>query len=254
MKQPQLKPLLSRVGRAIHDFDLIGEGDRIAVGVSGGKDSVCLLYVLNELRKASPVKFDLCAIHVSMGWPVDITPLQRFVADLGIDLITEETQIGPIVFDIRQESNPCSLCAKMRRGALHNTAIRCGCNKVALAHHQDDVIETLLMSMFYMGLLQTFKPKTFLDRKQIILIRPLVYTPEELIQETVAASGFPTMHNPCPANGFTKRQEMKELIRNLSRTIPDIRDKTITALRNINEANLWPQKPPKPRGDSQIQR
>jgi len=242
MKNPNLKPLLSKVGRAIGDFNLIEKGDRIAVGVSGGKDSSCLLFVLNQIRKISPVKFDLQPIHVAMGWPVDITPLTQFAAGLGVDLIIEETMIGPTVFEYRQEPNPCSLCAKMRRGALHNAAVFAGCNKVALAHHQDDVIETLFMSMFLEGRLQTFLPRTYLDRKNLTVIRPLVYTPENLVRETVANIGLSVVQNPCPANGHTKRQEMKELVAQLSESIPDVRNKMVSALRNVNFNNLWPQK------------
>jgi tRNA 2-thiocytidine biosynthesis protein TtcA len=242
MQNPDLKLLLHKIGRAVGDFNLIEEGDRIAVGVSGGKDSSCLLYALNQVRKFSPVKFDLRAIHIAMGWPVGLAPLARFAAGLGVDLIIEETAIGPIVFEHRREPNPCSLCAKMRRGALHNAAVRAGCNKVALAHHQDDAVETLLMSLFFEGRLQTFLPRTYLDRKKLTLIRPLVYAPESLLRETAANLGLPVLPNPCPANGFTRRQEMKELVARLAESIPDVRDKVTIALRNVNFNNIWPQK------------
>lgn len=242
MKRSFRHILWHQVGKANADYQLIEDGDHLAIGVSGGKDSVTLLYVLANLRRFAPVKFRLTAVTLDMGWDADFTPIRELCEQLEVPYHLEKTQIGEIVFDYRQEKNPCSLCAKLRRGALHNAAVELGCNKVALGHHADDAIETLLMSMFYEGRLGSFLPKTYLSRKNLYLIRPLIYVKESSIQEVVAALKLPVVFNPCPANGLTKRQEAKEIINHLETIIPDIRDKILSALRNADLEHLWPAK------------
>ncbi|NPV26044.1 MAG: tRNA 2-thiocytidine(32) synthetase TtcA [Firmicutes bacterium] len=240
MKRSFRHNLWHQVGAANADYQLIDEGDHLAIGVSGGKDSVTLLYVLANLRRFAPVKFRLTAVMLDLGWNCDFTPISELCNQLDVPFHLEKTQIGPIVFDYRQEKNPCSLCAKLRRGALHNVAIQLGCNKVALAHHADDAIETLLMSMFYEGRLGAFLPKTYLSRKQLYLIRPLIYVKESTIKEVVAVLKLPVIANPCPVNGRTKRHEVKEIIEQLETLIPDVRDKILSALRNVDLDHLWP--------------
>lgn len=234
--------LWHQLGRANVDFQLIEDGDHLAVGVSGGKDSVALLYALANLRYYAPVKFSLTAITLDLGWDGDFSPISEICNQLDVPFHLEKTLIGPIVFDYRQEKNPCSLCAKLRRGALHNTAIEFGCNKVALAHHADDAIETLLMSMFYEGRLGAFLPKTYLSRKNLYLIRPFKYVKENTIIEMVDTLNLPVIKNPCPANGRTKRQEVKEILSHLETMIPDIKDKLLSALKNTDLEHLWPLK------------
>jgi tRNA 2-thiocytidine biosynthesis protein TtcA len=196
---------------------MIREGDRIAVGVSGGKDSLTLLIALRRLMDFYPQKFDLKAVTLitGIGEP-DFTPVRELCKDIGVEYIIEETVIGKIVFEGRQEKNPCSLCANLRRGALNNTAVRLGCNKVALAHNRDDVLETLLLSIFYEGRIHSFSPVTYLDRKDITVIRPLIYVEEKQIKAFIRNRNLQIIQNPCTANGHTKRQYIKELLHDLS--------------------------------------
>lgn len=195
---------------------MIQEGDRIAVGVSGGKDSLTLLIALRRLMDFYPVPFSIKAVTLEMGiGDSDFTSVGELCKDIGVDYIIEETNIGKIVFEGRQEKNPCSLCANLRRGALNNAALRLGCNKVALAHNRDDALETLLLSIFYEGRIHSFSPVTYLDRKGITVIRPLIYVEEKQIKAFVKEQNLQVIHNPCTANGHTKRQYIKELLRSL---------------------------------------
>lgn len=213
-----VKRILGQVRKAIQNFDMIREGDRIAVGVSGGKDSLALLLALNRLKDFYPVRFELEAITLTMGmFDTDLSSVVNLCRKIGVNYTIEETLIGRIVFEERQEENPCSLCANLRRGALNNAAARLGCNKVALAHNRDDVIETLLLSTFYEGRIHTFSPVTYLERKSIHIIRPLIYVDEKHIKTFVRDSGITVVPNPCRANGRTKRQYMKELLHTLSK-------------------------------------
>ena len=208
-----MQKLLSYVRRAVDHYHMIEPGDRIAVGVSGGKDSLALLAALANLRRFYPNPFELTAITLEMGYEeMDFEPVQRFCDALAVEYIRVPTQIKQIIFDVRQEPNPCSLCAKMRRGALHEAALAAGCKKVALGHHYDDVVETYLLSLFYEGRISCFLPVTYLDRKSITLIRPLLYTPERYVRSIARRYELPVVHNPCPADGNTKRQEIKELL------------------------------------------
>lgn len=238
------KILLTQVTRAISHFNLIEPGDKVAVGVSGGKDSNSLLYCLNLYRHRylKKIPFELHAIHLDMGLGAELQPLQELCEKLEIPLTIKHTDIGTILFDIRKETNPCSLCANLRRGALHNATLELGYNKVALAHHLDDVMETFFMSLIFNGNMKTFSPKTYLDRTDLTIIRPFVYITEEQILNLLTLENIPVIHNPCPANKKTKREEIKNLINTLSQQYPDIRNKFLTSLHNFDSKNLWPVK------------
>ncbi|MGE5577531.1 MAG: ATP-binding protein [Syntrophothermus sp.] len=249
MERPFRSALWQKVGKAIADYRMIEEGDRIAIGLSGGKDSLTLVYVLAGLRKIAPVKFKLLAITLDLGWDQDLksrTALAEFCQGLGIPWYVEETRIGPIIFEERRETNPCALCARMRRGVLHRAAKRLNCNKVALGHHADDAIETLLLSLFYEGRIKSFLPVTHLDRQGITLIRPMVYVLERTIREVAKTLNFPVITNPCPANGRTRRQEVKEVIDRLEATNPNVREIILGALQNVDLSHLWQKAPNQP--------
>ena len=208
-----LQKVLSRMRKAVTDYDMISHGDRIAVGVSGGKDSQLLLIALSELRKFLPVKFELIGITVALGFEsFDVNRLLKFYNSLDVDYHIEDTQISRVVFDVRKEKNPCSLCANMKRGAFYQAAKSLGCNKAAFAHHMDDVIETLIMSLLYEGRIHTFSPVTYLDRRDITLIRPMIYTEEKMVSTCVKVLGLEPIKSGCPVDGNTKRQNVKELI------------------------------------------
>jgi tRNA 2-thiocytidine biosynthesis protein TtcA len=212
-----IKRILGQTRKAIQDYGMICEGDRIAVGVSGGKDSLTLLIALRKLMDFYPARFEIKAVTIATGiGEPDYNPVAKLCEDIGVEYIIEDTILGKIVFEARQESNPCSLCANLRRGALNNTALRLGCNKVALAHNRDDVIETLLLSLFYEGRIHTFSPVTYLDRKGVYIIRPLIYVEEKQIKAFIRENGLHTVDNPCPACGHTKRHYIKDLLQDLS--------------------------------------
>jgi tRNA 2-thiocytidine biosynthesis protein TtcA len=226
------KRILGQVRKAVQDFGMISEGDRIAVGVSGGKDSITLMLALNKLKEFYPANFELEAVTIDPGLEgMDFSSLAKLCREHGINYTIEKTCIGKIIFDARQEENPCSLCANLRRGALSNAALRLNCNKVALAHHRDDVIETLLMSTFYEGRIHTFSPVTCLDRKGLFVIRPLIYVEEKQIRAFIRDEGIEIVKNPCPANGYTKRQEIKALIHNMSKETKDIKSNIFGAIK-----------------------
>ncbi|WP_031514996.1 tRNA 2-thiocytidine biosynthesis TtcA family protein [Desulfofalx alkaliphila] len=236
-----LRWVLSESVKAIADYKMIEDGDKIAIGVSGGKDSSTLLYVMAYYQKYYPYNFKIQPIHVGMGWDMDITPLQEFCRSLDLTLHVEPAEIGKIVFDARQEKNPCALCANLRRGALNSAAKEFGCNKVALAHHLDDAIETFFMSFFYNAQFRTFSPRTYLDRTDLTIIRPMVYLPEKDVIRLANKAQVPIIHNPCPANRKTKREEAKELVTELSKRYPRMRDDFVKALKNFDARNLWPK-------------
>ncbi len=245
-KKPYHDSLWRPAGKAIVDHQMIEEGDKIAAGVSGGKDSLTLLYVLNEMRTFSPVKFELYALTVDLGLGVSLNPIRDFCRQNGIMWSRIHTQIGPIVFDYRKEPNPCSLCSKMRNGALHSTARQLGCNKVALAHHLDDALETFFLCLFYERRMKTLQPISYLSRRKITLIRPLIYVREKTIKNFARAFELPAIQNPCPANHQTKREEMKELLNYLEQKFPGVRDRLLTAFQNINPEYLWKKLKPSP--------
>ena len=223
--------LLSYVRRAVDDYKMIEENDKIAIGLSGGKDSISLLLALSDLRKFYPKKFNICAITVSLGFNgSDFTPMEEICKKIDVDYHVIDTQIGEIIFDARKESNPCSLCAKMRKGALNNKADELGCNKIALGHNRDDIIETFMMSLIFEARISTFQPVSFLEKKKLFSIRPLMYVPESDIKGYIRRNNLPIIKNPCPANGNTKRQEMKDLIKDLCRKYDNADTKIFNAI------------------------
>ncbi len=232
------KWLLSTVKKTIIKYGMIREGDKIALGVSGGKDSSALLYLLSQVRAHAPFPFSLQAITVDMGWDMDYPALERYCSDLGIPLAIEKTLIARIVFETRKEKNPCSLCAKLRRGALHKTAQELGCNRVALGHHLDDAAETFFLNFIFTGRFDTFKPHTYLSRRGLYLIRPLIYTPQQALSSLVELKGLPVLDNPCPAAGETKRKEMGEIVHYLASRYPAFYQRFITAM---GRSNIWPE-------------
>jgi tRNA 2-thiocytidine biosynthesis protein TtcA len=235
-----MKKVLGHLRRADEDFNMIAEGDRIAVGLSGGKDSMALLYALHLYRNFSRHRYEIGAFTVDLGFPgFDTALIADYCASLGIKHTLVSTSIAKIVFDIRRESNPCALCSKMRKGALFGEMKRQGYYKCAFAHHREDAIETLFLSMLYSGQLATFKPLTFLDRQGVTLIRPFVYLPEKEIKAAVRKHGVPVAANPCPANGKTKREETKKLLAQICASKPDAREKMLTALKNSQQYCLW---------------
>ncbi|RQD76114.1 MAG: adenine nucleotide alpha hydrolase family protein [Candidatus Syntrophonatronum acetioxidans] len=241
--------ILSRTKKALLDYEMIQEGDRIALGLSGGKDSLILLYVLRYLQKALPVNFQLEGVLVNLGWEVDYGPVEEICRALGISYHQVDTRIGPIIFQTREEKNPCSLCSRMRRGALDNRAKELGCNKVALGHHLDDAIETLFLSMFYEGRTRTFLPLTYLDRKDLTLIRPLIYIPERNLTAFSQKVPLPHIKNPCPVSGKTKRQVVKEILNHIEERIPRVRHRLWLALQRMEKDRLWPEKKGDQQGD-----
>lgn len=233
-----MQKLLSKTRQAIKDFNMIIDGDKIAVGLSGGKDSVTLLHILKNYQKFSPEKFDLIAITLNPG-NVDNSPLHTLCKEIDVPFYEIETDIAKIVFDIKNEKNPCSLCAKLRRGALNDAAMKLGCTKVALGHHKDDAVETFVMTMFYEGRVNCFSPKSYMEKFDITIIRPMVYIDEYMIKKAVKNYNYPIIKNPCPADGHTKRQEVKDLIRDLNGTFPHLKDKLFSALNNSEQLYIW---------------
>ena len=236
-----MKEILGCIRRADQDFGMIEDGDRVAVGVSGGKDSLLLLYALSLYRRFSPHPFTLQAVTLTMGLePFDLSGVQALCDRLEVPYVVRETQIGRIVFEERREKNPCALCAKMRRGALNDLCRELGVTKLALGHHRDDALETLLMSLLYEGRLHTFQPVTRFDRTPVVQIRPLIYAPEKVILHDVRRLSLPVVASPCPANGRTSREDAKELLDLLCRRVPNARELMLSALRNTEQYGLWP--------------
>ncbi len=231
------KWFFTRVKRTIYHYKMIGENDKVAVGISGGKDSAALLYILRQFQRHAPFEFNLQAIYVDLGWPADLEAMHRLTEKLGIPLHVEETVIAKVVFERRKEKNPCALCANMRRGALHQTAKNLGCNKVALGHHLDDAIQTFFINLLYTGQMDTFKPITYLDRIDLHMIRPLIQLPEKTLASLVERERLPLFKNPCPISGTTKRKEMANLIEELTTRYPDLREKCRSALI---DSPFWP--------------
>ncbi len=232
--------MLSVMRKGITKYKMIKSGDKIAVGVSGGKDSVALLKLLAEYKKWAPEKFELVAISVDLNFEnnkLDFTPIKELCASLDVPFYIEKTDIGTIVFDVRKESNPCALCSKMRKGALNNLAKKLGCNKVALGHHRDDAIDTLLLSLLYEGRLSTFAPKSYLDKINLTLIRPMIMVKEmDIISYSKT---LPIVKSCCPANKMTKREYVKDLISTIGKDIPSVRDMMYTALFHPERYNLF---------------
>ena len=229
----ELQRLLSQTRKAIDEYTMIEEGDKIAVGISGGKDSLAMLYALQGLRRFYPKKFEIEAITVNAGIDgMDFSPIQKLCDELKVHYTVINTEIYDIVYHIRKETNPCALCAKMRKGAFNEKAIELGCNKIAYAHHKDDVIETLMMSLLLEGRIHTFSPKTYLDRMKLTLIRPLIYIDEADIIGFQHKYNLPVVKNLCPADGETKREYAKQLIKSINGDLPGVRERIFTAILN----------------------
>ena len=229
-----MQAILSHVRRCIEDYEMIAPGDRIAVGVSGGKDSLILLYAMAKLKEFYPVPFELHALTVHPGVPeMDFGPVAELCESLNVPYHIIQTEIFDIIFNHRKEKNPCSMCAKMRRGAIHNSMKELGLNKIALGHHFDDAVETFFLSLFYEGRLSCFQPVTYLDRTNITQIRPLLYCGEGMVRNAAIRHELPIVHNPCPADGNTRRQEVKELIERLRKDYPNLKDYVFGAMQRL---------------------
>lgn len=228
----QLQHLLSYVRRAVQDYNMIAEGDRIAIGISGGKDSLILALALSHLKRFYPKTFEIMGITVSLGFDnFDLSEVSSFFDTLQVPFYVCNTQIAQIIFEERKESNPCSLCSKMRKGALYEEAKKMGCTKIALGHNKDDINETLLMSLFYEGRIHTMAPVTYMDQVDLHIIRPLIYAPEKDIRGFVKKESLPVVKSPCPADGQTKRETTKELISSLQRDIPRLTEHLFGAIQ-----------------------
>ena len=229
-----MRKILSQVRRCVEDYDMIQAGDRIAVGVSGGKDSLALLAALAELRRFYPKPFALEAITLDLGIPgMSFDGVAEFCRAIQVPYTVVPTQIHHIIFEVRQEKNPCSMCAKMRRGALNEALLARGLRKIALGHHYDDAVETFFLSLFYEGRISCFQPVTDLDRTGVLQIRPLLYCTEAQITSAAQRLCFPVVRNLCPADGVTRRQEVKELIARLETRYPHLRDKVFGAMQRL---------------------
>lgn len=230
-----MKRITSCVRRAVEEYDMIQEGDRVAVGISGGKDSLVLLGALANLSRYYPKKFSVVGLTLDMGYNSDYSKIKKYCEGFGVEHLVKYTNIKEVIFDYRKEENPCSLCAKMRRGALNDFAIEQGCNRVALGHHNDDVLETFMLSLLYEGRINCFSPVTFLDRTGIYQIRPLIYVREGDIRGVVKRLDVPVLKSSCPVDGETKRQEIKEIIAELDKTVnPGMKKRLFTAISNSN--------------------
>ncbi len=227
-----IKRVLSYVRKAIDDYSMIEDGDRIAVGVSAGKDSLTLLCALAELRRFYPKKFELCALTVDMGFDgTDFSSIQKLCRELDVEYEIIPSQISKVIFDVRKEKNPCSLCAKMRRGALYGYAAERGFNKVALGHHFDDVVETFMLNLFYEGRIGCFQPITYLSNTKITLIRPMIYMPEKDVRYFASKTELPVVKSSCPADGNTEREEMKKLLLGLEKQNRGLRYRIFGAIQ-----------------------
>ncbi len=228
-----MQRLMGLVRRCIDDYHMISPGDKIAVGVSGGKDSVVLLRLLAALRDYYPAPFSLAAITVDMGFGMDFSPIEELCRSLDVPFYRAETEISKIIFEYRKEKNPCSMCSKMRRGALNQALLEKGFTKVALGHHYDDAVETFLMSLIFEGRISCFQPVTYLDRTGVTQIRPLLYLTENMVRRFAEEEGLPIVQNRCPADKNTKREEIKGLIANLKETYPEIKERVFGAMQRF---------------------
>ena len=227
-----MQHILSLVRRCVEDYHMIQAGETVAVGVSGGKDSVLTLCALARLREFYPQPFDVVAITIDSGTPgMDFTPIADLCRELNVPYHREEVPIYEIVFEHRKEKNPCSMCAKMRRGALNQAILDKGFNKLALGHHYDDAVETFLMSLLFEARISCFQPVTHLDRTDVTQIRPMLYLEEKDIRAFAEKQGLPIVHNECPADHHTKREEVKDLIRELSKTYPHLKSNVFGAMQ-----------------------
>ena len=238
----ELQRLYSYTRKAIDDYNMINEGDRIAIGISGGKDSTTLLYALSGLRRFYPHKFDIVALTVNLGSRnMNFDPITQLCKELDVYYEIIDTEIYDVVFNVRKEENPCSLCAKMRKGALNSRAKELGCNKIAFAHHRDDMVETLFMSLIFEGRLHSFSPVSHLDKMNLTLIRPMMYIPETEIIGFQNKYNIPVVKNTCPADGYTKREYTKNLIKQLNNENPGMTERAFSAITKADFKD-WPKR------------
>ena len=229
-----MQKLMGLVRRCLEDYDMIAEGDRVAVGVSGGKDSLALLVLLAGLREYYPKRFTLEAVTLDLGFDgMDFSPVEALCQQLEVPYTVIPTQIKTIIFDVRKEKNPCSMCAKMRRGALNNAILERGITKLALWHHYDDAVETFLLSLIYEGRLSCFQPVTYLDRTGVTQIRPLLYISEKTIRNFAQRAQLPVVENACPADKNTKREEIKQLVYELNGRYPEFKSHIFGAMQRL---------------------
>lgn len=235
-----MQKIMGEMRAAMERYEMVEPGDRIAVGVSGGKDSLVLLCALAQLRAYYPQPFEVAALTVDPcfgGKETDYSPVAALCASLGVEYHLRRSRLGEIIFEERKEKNPCSLCARMRRGILHNMAKEAGCKKLALGHHFDDAVQTFFMNLFYGGKLACFSPKTYLSRKDLWMIRPLIFTEESEIRAAARRNALPVVKSACPADGATSRQDTAGLIADLEKQFPDLRAKVMGAMQRANLSN-----------------
>lgn len=226
-----IQRILSYMRRAVDDYQMISPGDKIAVGISGGKDSLTLLVGLAELRRFYPIPFTLCAITVDMGFPgSDFSPVAELCRELDVEYRVEKTDIAKIIFDERRETNPCSLCARMRRGVLHGATVDMGCNKIALGHHFDDAVETFMLNLFFEGRLGCFSPVTYLSNRRIHMLRPLIYAKEKDVEYFARRNPLPIVKSLCPEDKHTERENIKQLLHTLEKGNPGLRHRIFHAM------------------------
>ncbi len=238
-----MQKLLGITRRAVADYNMIKDGDKIAIGVSGGKDSVTLLAILASYRKFSIEKFDILAINIDLGFEetsaAEIAALKEYCSSIDVEFIIHKTEIANVIFNERKEKSPCSLCSKMRRGALNTIAIDNGCNKLALGHHADDILETMLMSLSYEGRFSTFSPVSYMDRTGMTLIRPFIYAEEKTISNVAKKHNLPIVFNPCPKDNHSVRTDMKDFIRDVDFKKRGTKQIMLGAIFNPERNNLW---------------
>ncbi len=239
MQSRRTKLVFRQLRNASLNYQLIENQDRIAVGISGGKDSLVMLYLLQLLKKYTPLDFTLHPILLDLGWSIDTAPIREYCQAQGIQLHVERTNIGQVVFDYRQEKNPCALCSHLRRGALNRTAKSLGCNKLALGHHADDVVNTLFISLLFEGHYNVFKPSTYLDRIDLTVIRPMIYISERDISLIAESIKIPVIEKYCPADGYTKRDQIASLLDEIEHKFPGARRKLLGAIENVNLDCFW---------------
>jgi len=233
------KRLFHLVRDASLNYHMLTNGDRIAVGVSGGKDSLTLLYALHLLQRFTPLQFEVIGITLDLGYGQDFSPVAAYCQQLGFAYHVINTEIGKAIFDDTHKHNPCALCAHLRRGSLNRHAAALDCNKVALAHHLDDAVATLMMSVFFNSRFQVYTPVTYLDRADLTVIRPLIYCEQELMVKMVRQLSLPVVENPCPANGQTKRTEVENWLRQTEHLFPNARIRLLKAWENLDSSAFW---------------
>ncbi len=241
MHSRRTKFVFKQIRNASLNYNLIENDDRIAVGISGGKDSLVMLYLLQLLKKYTPLNFTLHPILLDLGWDIDTNMIRDYCHTQSTTLHIERTNISEVVFSYRQEKNPCALCSHLRRGALNRTAKNLGCNKLALGHHADDVVNTLFISMLFEGHFNVFKPRTYLDRIGLTVIRPMIYVSELDIKRLSESLDIPVMDKSCPADGYTKRDEVSSLLAEIEQKFPGARQKLLGSIENVNKECFWQQ-------------